>query len=522
VLDKNCDTGCVSKKSTANVGHDDSIAGEKVEEDEHLSLLWAAVDMQGWRKTMEDAFIAEGDICPAGSQDNLTSCFGVFDGHGGSEVALFCQRHFVKELTKSEEWISGDIGKALVRTFHKLDEKIDDEANRKELALLKEEGNARAQPAPSSGGNLVKDDPKPDDTKEDENLTSSPAVIETEEVSPKTKSTNISSGDAIILFQRLLSMGKKNGENNKSGNSSSKLRWSPRRLTKKKLDSEDSKDGNPLTERVVETNIPPPPKSSPPPKPKSSPKMSPPKVSSKSEHNVMSKLSTFSPPSRKGIGSPPINALDLASQNCNQKQICTLEDHPIHAGCTSVVAVLSGKELIVANAGDSRAVLCRAGGHAEALSEDHKPTQDGEIKRIVAAGGFVNDFGRINGNLNLSRSIGDLKYKQNKKLPPSEQMITAEPDITKTFVADNDEFIIIGCDGIWDCLTNQDAVDFVRERIDTTAPTEILREMLDSIVSKNPRASAGIGGDNMTALVIDLLPSKRKYNSIDAKMSDEP
>lgn len=101
-------------------------------------------------------------------------------------------------------------------------------------------------------------------------------------------------------------------------------------------------------------------------------------------------------------------------------------------------------------------------------------------------------------------------------------MITAEPDITKTFVADNDEFIIIGCDGIWDCLTNQDAVDFVRERIDTTAPTEILREMLDSIVSKNPRASAGIGGDNMTALVIDLLPSKRKYNSIDAKMSDEP
>ena len=130
MLDKNCDTGCVSKKSTANVGHDDSIAEEKVEEDEHLSLLWAAVDMQGWRKTMEDAFIAEGDICPAGSQDNLTSCFGVFDGHGGSEVALFCKRHFVKELTKCEEWISGDIGKALVRTFHKLDEKIDDEANR--------------------------------------------------------------------------------------------------------------------------------------------------------------------------------------------------------------------------------------------------------------------------------------------------------------------------------------------------------------------------------------------------------
>jgi len=236
-------------------------------------------------------------------------------------------------------------------------------------------------------------------------------------------------------------MGKKNGENNKSGNSSSKLRWSPRRLTKKKLDSEDSKgmlhcnpliisdespnvycppviiDGNPLTERVVETNVSSPPKSSPPPKPKTSPKMSPSKVGSKSEHSVMSKLSTFSSQSRKGIGSPPISALDLASQSSYQKQICTLEDHPIHAGSTSVVVVLSGKELIVANAGDSRAVLCRAGGHAEALSEDHKPTQDGEIKRIVAAGGFVNDFGRINGNLNLSRSIG--KYHdpfENRKI----------------------------------------------------------------------------------------------------------
>lgn len=45
-------------------------------------------------------------------------------------------------------------------------------------------------------------------------------------------------------------------------------------------------------------------------------------------------------------------------------------------------------------------------------------------------GGFVNEAGRVNGNLNLSRCIGDLKYKQSKEVPPSQQMITAEPDIT--------------------------------------------------------------------------------------------
>ena len=60
------------------------------------------------------------------------------------------------------------------------------------------------------------------------------------------------------------------------------------------------------------------------------------------------------------------------------------------AGCTAVVAVLRGQTLTVANAGDSRAVLCR-GGVAVAMSEDHKPNNPVEIARIEKAGGHVND-----------------------------------------------------------------------------------------------------------------------------------
>jgi hypothetical protein len=112
----------------------------------------------------------------------------------------------------------------------------------------------------------------------------------------------------------------------------------------------------------------------------------------------------------------------------NGRLICNLPDHPIHAGATAVVAVILGNKLTVANAGDSRAILCR-NGMAYALSADHKPLQDREMRRIRNAGGFVNHFGRVNGNLNLSRSIGDLKYKQVPGLSPAEQMITAEPDI---------------------------------------------------------------------------------------------
>lgn len=117
-----------------------------------------------------------------------------------------------------------------------------------------------------------------------------------------------------------------------------------------------------------------------------------------------------------------------ASLEQNGRMICNLPDHPIHAGATAIVAVLMGSTLTVANAGDSRAVLCR-GGLALPLSFDHKPLDDGEMTRIAKAGGFVNGFGRVNGNLNLSRSIGDLKYKQVPFLSPDQQMITAEPDI---------------------------------------------------------------------------------------------
>lgn len=134
------------------------------------------------------------------------------------------------------------------------------------------------------------------------------------------------------------------------------------------------------------------------------------------------------------------------------------------------------------------------------------------MNRITRAGGFVNQFGRVNGNLNLSRSIGDLKYKQVPGISPADQMITAEPDIISTRLRPGDEFIVLGCDGIWDCLSNEECVKYVRDRIDTKSPVEIGTEMLDEIVSDDPRASQGIGGDNMTVMIIDLLPETRKYS----------
>ena len=62
---------------------------------------------------------------------------------------------------------------------------------------------------------------------------------------------------------------------------------------------------------------------------------------------------------------------------------------------------------------------------------------------------------RVNGNLNLSRAIGDLKYKGNQQLPPADQIITAQPDIVKMELTPADRFFVLACDGVWDVMSNQ-------------------------------------------------------------------
>ncbi len=122
-------------------------------------------------------------------------------------------------------------------------------------------------------------------------------------------------------------------------------------------------------------------------------------------------------------------------------------------GCTAnCIMIRDNKEIIVGNSGDSRCVLSR-GGKAFTLSEDHKPENEIERTRIEKAGSTITE-GRVDGNLNLSRSLGDLKYKQNKSLKPEEHPVTAFPDTKVVKMQPEDDFIILGCDGIWEQKNN--------------------------------------------------------------------
>lgn len=186
------------------------------------------------------------------------------------------------------------------------------------------------------------------------------------------------------------------------------------------------------------------------------------------------------------------------------------------SGATSVVVTLSPSkgQLFCANAGDSRAVLARqdaSGAYvAMALSEDHKPDLPTERERIMNAGSSV-AFGRVNGSLALSRAIGDRSFKQNENLPADKQAVTALPDVLQVELTAADRFIVLACDGIWDCMSNQEAVDFVAQALPKDRAVkgedlvEIASGMMHRCLASTPTMK-GVGCDNMTVVLVVIKP----------------
>eukprot|EP00127_Corallochytrium_limacisporum_P000197 Clim_evm14s7 gene=Clim_evmTU14s7 len=174
-----------------------------------------------------------------------------------------------------------------------------------------------------------------------------------------------------------------------------------------------------------------------------------------------------------------------------------------NSGSTAVVTVITDDTIYCGNAGDSRCVAS-VNGQAVPLSYDHKPMNQTEYQRICAAGGFV-EFGRVNGNLALSRAIGDFEFKNNPAAKPEEQQVTAYPDVIHKTLDKDTEFLVLACDGIWDVMSNQEVVDFVRERIaKDTDLGQICEEMMDFCLAPESKLG-GVGCDNMTVIVVAFL-----------------
>ncbi|XP_062030176.1 probable protein phosphatase 2C 8 [Rosa rugosa] len=173
-------------------------------------------------------------------------------------------------------------------------------------------------------------------------------------------------------------------------------------------------------------------------------------------------------------------------------------------GSSAVVAIIGKEEIVVANSGNSRAVLCRD-GVAIPLSRDHNPDRPDEKERVEAAGGRVIDWKgfRVLGVLATSRSIGDHYLKP---------YVISEPEVTISKRTGSCDFLVIASDGLWDVVSNEFACQVVTRCLDAQIKLKFSEGM-----SGGPAANAAAllaqlalargSKDNITVIVVELNKS---------------
>ncbi|XP_043712979.1 probable protein phosphatase 2C 27 [Telopea speciosissima] len=171
---------------------------------------------------------------------------------------------------------------------------------------------------------------------------------------------------------------------------------------------------------------------------------------------------------------------------------CTLDSS---SGTTALTALVFGRNMLIANAGDCRAVLGKRGRAVE-LSKDHKPNCTSEKLRIEKLGGIVYD-GYLNGQLSVARALGDWHMKGPKG---SACPLSAEPELQETILSEEDEFLIMGCDGLWDVMSSQCAVTIARKELMLhNDPERCSRELVREALKRQTC-------DNLTVVVVCFSP----------------
>ncbi|RQM24575.1 hypothetical protein B5M09_004595 [Aphanomyces astaci] len=161
------------------------------------------------------------------------------------------------------------------------------------------------------------------------------------------------------------------------------------------------------------------------------------------------------------------------------------------SGSAAVFAVLVKQSddvaLYVANVGDCRGVLCQDGDAID-LTIDHKANNPSEKARVEAAGGFVHN-GRLDGILAVSRAFGDFAHKSGGHL-------IATPEVTWHTVSAADEFLLLASDGLFDVLSSQQAVNFIRRKLRNHGDVQLAAQELVL------KAQEYVSHDNISAIVV--------------------
>lgn len=155
----------------------------------------------------------------------------------------------------------------------------------------------------------------------------------------------------------------------------------------------------------------------------------------------------------------PVLAFKDAFKKTDEQFIHKSGKENLRSGTTAVCALLRPKEsmLYIAWLGDSQAVIVKQGCPTQ-IVKPHKPDREDERERIEGMGGSVLFWGtwRVNGQLAVSRAIGDLEYKP---------YVSAEPDVKAIPLDGTEDFLIVACDGLWDFVSEQEAVNAVYNQL---------------------------------------------------------
>eukprot|EP00095_Tigriopus_kingsejongensis_P002611 maker-scaffold302_size216161-snap-gene-1.13 protein:Tk02611 transcript:maker-scaffold302_size216161-snap-gene-1.13-mRNA-1 annotation:"probable protein phosphatase 2c" len=187
-------------------------------------------------------------------------------------------------------------------------------------------------------------------------------------------------------------------------------------------------------------------------------------------------------------------------------------------GSTAVVVMIKHGELYCANLGDSRATAC-VRGLVKALTCDHNTSNAKERERVYAMGGNIKE-NRVGGVLIPTRCFGDFLLKSEIEKPAWKQVISAVPQIVSFKLSSNWDFVVVGSDGVWDAMSNQDMVTYVKTKLsamcasqssrDKVVLSSLCEEILDHCCAKTVERYGKNSCDNMTIIIIWLDQSDHR------------
>uniref|UniRef100_A0A3Q2QKV7 protein-serine/threonine phosphatase n=1 Tax=Fundulus heteroclitus TaxID=8078 RepID=A0A3Q2QKV7_FUNHE len=480
------------------------------------SMSYGFSAMQGWRVSMEDAHNCIPDF------DEETAMFAVYDGHGGEEVALYCSKYLPDIIKEQRTYKDGKLQKALEDAFLAIDGRITTEEVIKELVQIS------GRPA---------EEPPSEKVAEEDDLDTEEAALLHEEATMTIEELLVRYGQNLNAVKHAAAaaasgVAKKaasqNAEASKDkGEDAEAQKQGVNGEVEEKESDEKAKEGEAAPcgskqracrrtgggegsgsaesgesgssngeEKAGKAEG------------DAGPSCS--SASSKAAGDAKSRFFDDSEESEEGEeeeeeGSDEEDGSDEEeadsseleeedteegeedSEDEEEEEMCLpgmdgKEEPGSDSGTTAVVALIRGKQLIVANAGDSRCVVSERGDHF---------------------------------------------YKRNKSLPPEEQMISAMPDVKVLTLNEDHDFMVIACDGIWNVLSSQEVVDFISERIKPDQDgkirglSSIVEELLDHCLAPDTSGD-GTGCDNMTCMIITFRPHPAQSdNAKKRKLQDE-